>query len=126
MEVKSFAQLPEKVNKLLKDFSEAKSQLEAMETKVIHSLLISGEKKSNADFDIIMKVPTDINFKTLGSEAKQIFAGKNVLLATTAGNFLLFTQPGNSAKALAQKLGLKGGGNDMQVQGRDEKVVEIL
>ena len=76
MEVKSFAQLPEKVNKLLKDFSEAKSQLEAMETKVIHSLLISGEKKSNADFDIIMKVPTDINFKTLGSEAKQIFAGK--------------------------------------------------
>ena len=125
LEVKSFAQLPEKVNKLLKDFSEAKSQLEAMETKVIHSLLISGEKKSNADFDIIMKVPTDINFKTLGSEAKQIFAGKNVLLATTAGNFLLFTQPGNSAKALAQKLGLKGGGNDMQVQGRDEKVVEI-
>ena len=49
-----------------------------------------------------------------------------MLLATTAGNFLLFTQPGNSAKALAQKLGLKGGGNDLQVQGRDEKVVEIL
>ena len=25
----------------------------------------NGEKKSNEDFDIIMKVPTDINFKTL-------------------------------------------------------------
>ena len=97
-----------------------------MEAKIIHSLLISGEKKSNADFDIIMKVPTDMNFKTLGAEAKQTFAGKNVLLATTAGNFLLFTQPGNSAKALAQKLGLKGGGNDMQVQGRDEKIIELL
>lgn len=126
LEVKSFAQLPEKANKLLKDFSEAKSQLEAMEAKIIHSLLISGEKKSNSDFDIIMKVPGDMNFKMLGSEAKQVFAGKNVLLGATTGNFLLLTQPGNSAKTLAQKLGLKGGGNDMQVQGRDDKVLELL
>ncbi len=126
LEVKSFAQLPEKVEKLLKDFAEMKSQMESLESKLIHDFLISGEKKSNADLDIIMKVPSDLNFKALGAEAKSLFAGKTVLLATTAGNFLLFTQPWTSAKALAQKLSLKGGGNDMQVQGRDEKVVELL
>ncbi len=124
--MKSFAQLPEKTEKLLKDFAETKSQMESLESKLIHDFLISGEKKANADLDIIMKVPSDLNFKALGNEAKKVFNGKNVLLATTAGNFLLFTQPGNSAKALAQKLGLKGGGNDQQVQGRDEKVVELL
>lgn len=126
LEVKSFAQLPEREAKFLKDFGEMKAQLGAVETKMIHALLISGDKKSNPDFDVIMKVPVETNFKLLGTEAKQVFAGKNVLLATTAGNFLLFTQPWVSAKELAQKLGLKGGGNDMQVQGRDEKVVELL
>ena len=40
-----------------------------------------------------MKVPNDLNFKSLSAEAKSLFAGKTVLLATTAGNFLLFTQP---------------------------------
>lgn len=126
LEVKSFAQLAEKVEKLLKDFSETKSQMESLESKLIHDFLIWGEKKSNADFDIIMKVPNDLNFKSLSAEAKSLFVGKTVLLATTAGNFLLFTQPWTSAKSLAQKLGFKGGGNDMQVQGRDEKVVELL
>ena len=108
LEVKSFTQLPEKAQKLIKEHAEMKSQIESMESKLVHDFLVSGEKKSNADLDIIMKAPLDMNFKTLGVEAKQIFAGKNVLLATTAGNFLLFTQPGNSAKMLAQKLGLKG------------------
>lgn len=56
-----------------------------------------------------MKVPEYLNFKMLGNEAKQFFTGKNILLATTTGNFLLYTQSGISAKALAQKLTLKGG-----------------
>lgn len=92
LEVKSFAQLPEKTEKLLKDFAETKSQMESLESKLIHDFLISGKKKSNADLDIIMKVPNDLNFKALGIQAKTTFAGKSVLLGTTTGNFLLFTQ----------------------------------
>lgn len=125
-EVKSFAQLPEKAHKFFKDFSEMKIQIETIENKIIHDFLISWEKKSNTDFDIIMKVPSDMNFKALGNEAKQLFSGKNVLLWTIEGNFLIFTQPGNSAKNLAQKLWLKGGGNDAQIQGRDSKIIELL
>lgn len=103
-----------------------KSQFAALETKLIHDFLVNGEKKSNADFDVIMKVPMDMNFKALGNEAKQLFAGKKVLLGSTAGNFMLLMPSGVSAKEQAQKLGLKGGGNDQQVQGRDEKVIEFL
>ena len=125
-EVKSSTQLIEKTQKLLKDFWELKAQVESLEAKSITSFLENGEKKSNEDFDIIMKVPTDINFKTLWFQAKQYFGGKNVLLATIAGNYILFTVAGNSAKTLAQKLGLKGGWNDQQVQWRDEKVVAFL
>lgn len=126
LDVVSAAQLPEKATKLMKELTDAKSQLTSFESQLIRSFLISGDKASNADFDVIMKAPIDMNFKVLGNEARQFFGRKNVLLATTAGTFLILTQAGNSAKALAQKLGLKGGGNDQQVQGRDSKVVELI
>lgn len=103
-----------------------KSQFEALEGKLIHDFLVNGEKKTNAELDIIMKVPTEMNFKALGNEAKQLFAGKKVLLGSAAGNFMLLMPSGISAKEQAQKLGLKGGGNDQQVQGRDERVIEFL
>jgi hypothetical protein len=67
-----------------------------------------------------------MNFKTLCNQAKSIFADKNVLLATENWNFMLFTKNGNSAKTLAQKLGLKWWGNDQQIQGRDPNVLSLL
>ena len=73
-----------------------------------------------------MKVPVDINFKVLWNQAKAVFVDKNVLLATENWNFMLFTKSWNSAKALAQKLWLKWGGNDQQIQGRDPNVVGLL
>lgn len=126
LEVKSFSQLPEKVQKLLKDYWELKSQVESLETKAINSFLESWEKKSNDNFDIIMKVPVDMNFKTLWNQAKAMFSDKNVLLATDNWNFMLFTKNGNSAKELAQKLGLKWWGNEQQIQGRDQNVINLL
>lgn len=126
LEVKSSAQLIEKAQKLLKDFSEVKSQVESLEVKSIQSFLASWEKKSNENFDVIMKVPLDMNFKNLWFQAKQLFSWKTVLLWTENGNFMLFTKEGTSAKELAQKCGLKWGGNDQQVQWRDEKVITLL
>ena len=126
LEVKSYSQLPEKTQKILKDYWELKAQVESLETKAINSFLESGEKKSSEDFDIIMKAPVDMNFKVLCNQAKAIFVDKNVLLATENWNFMLFTKNWNSAKTLAQKLGLKWGGNDQQIQGRDPNVVGLL
>ena len=126
LEVKSYSQLPEKAQKILKDYWELKAQVESLETKAINSFLESGEKKSSENFDIIMKAPVDMNFKVLCNQAKAIFVDKNVLLATENWNFMLFTKNWNSAKTLAQKLGLKWGGNDQQIQGRDPNVVGLL
>jgi alanyl-tRNA synthetase len=126
LEVKSYSQLPEKAQKLLKDYWELKSQVESLETKAINSFLESWEKKSNWDFDIIMKVPVDMNFKVLWNQAKAVFVDKNILLATENWNFMLFTKNWNPAKALAQKLWLKWWGNDQQIQGRDPNVVGLL
>ena len=126
LEVKSYSQLPEKTQKILKDYWELKAQVESLETKAINSFIEAGEKKSNDDFDIIMRAPVDMNFKVLCNQAKAYFVDKDVLLATENWNFMLFTKNWNSAKALAQKLGLKWGGNDQQIQGRDSNVVGLL
>ena len=125
LDVKSPAQLVEKSQKLLKDFWELKSQVESLESQAVKSFLESGNKKSSSDFDIIMKVPSDMNFKTVGVEAKQLFVGKSVLLWTETGNFMIFTANWTS-KILAQNLWLKGGWNEQQVQWRDEKVVDMI
>ena len=63
LEVKSFAQLLEKAQKLTKTLEECQSQLQAMESKVIKAELLSGEKKSDQYFEVILKVASDLNFK---------------------------------------------------------------
>ena len=126
LDVKSNAQLPEKVQKLLKDYWELKSQVESYEARIIHDFLVNWQKKSNNNFDVIMTVPWDMNFKALWSQAKPLFEWKNVLLATTTWNFIIFTKSWTSAKSLAQELWIRWGGNDNQVQWRDEKITTLL
>ena len=126
LEVKSPTQLPEKLQKLLKESESQKSRLASLELTQIRDLLAQGEKKSDQTFEIKMLIPDTIDFKLLGNEAKNSFAGQTVLLANPAGNFIILGNAQHSAKDLAQKLGLKGGGNDGQVQGRDPRVVELI
>jgi hypothetical protein len=63
--VKSFTQLWEKAQKLTKTLEECQSQLQAMESKVIKTELLSGEIKSDQYFEVILKVASDLNFKTV-------------------------------------------------------------
>lgn len=107
LDVKSIAQLLEKATKTVKEFAAARERLEAMEHKVVISIVDTHEKKSNADFDIVMKVPADLDFKSFNPVARERFPNKNVLLGTDQGNFLILAKEGESAKALAQKHGLK-------------------
>ncbi|MDR0608154.1 MAG: hypothetical protein LBG52_07650 [Candidatus Peribacteria bacterium] len=59
--------------------------------------------------------------------AKSTFADKkSVLLYTSEGNYLILTDGSVSAKTLVQTYGLKGGGNDMLAQGKDENVKKIV
>ena len=126
LQVKAAAQLPEKAKKLVKELADAQSKVESLETQVITALLKSGEKKSNADFDVVMCLPSTTNFKSLPWLARAQFENQNCCFYTSEGNYLILTVEGKNAKDLAQKLSLKGGGNPQQVQWRDEKIVDLF
>ena len=126
LQVKAASQLPEKAKKLVKELTEAQSKVESLETQVITTLLKSGEKKSNADFGVIMLLPSTTNFKMLAGIVKSEIGSQNCCFFTAEGNYLILTDEMTNAKELAQKLGLKGGGNPQQVQGRDPKIVELF
>jgi alanyl-tRNA synthetase len=124
--IKSYAQISEKTTKMLKEYDEMKSKLESLESQLLIQTLLSAEKRGNADFQIVLEVPTTTNFKLLPSLVKSTFSDKqSVLVYTSEGNYLILTDGSVSAKALAQKYGLKGGGNDVSVQGRDEAVLAV-
>lgn len=126
LQVKSFAQIGEKVKKLTKDLAEAQSKVEALEAQVVSALLKSWERRSSEDFDVIMKLPAESNFKLVASFARNEFKDQNVFFFTPEGNFLILTVGEKSAKDLAQKLGLKGGGNPQQAQWRDPKAAILF
>ncbi|MDR3168732.1 MAG: hypothetical protein LBU27_03070 [Candidatus Peribacteria bacterium] len=125
-EIKSYTQIAEKTGKFLKEYEEMKSQLESMESQLLTQLLQSREKRENADFQIILTLPSTVNFKTLPVALKSTFTGvKSLLVYTDAGNYLILTDGSVSAKELAQKYGWKGGGSEVMAQGRDEGVKNV-
>lgn len=126
LQVKAATQLPEKAKKLVKELSDAQSKVESLETQVITTLLRSGEKRLNADFGVVMQLPSTTNFKMLAGLARNELGSQNCCFFTVEGNYLILTAESSNAKELAQKLGLKGGGNPQQVQGRDPKIVELF
>jgi hypothetical protein len=58
--------------------------------------------------------------------AKWVFDKENILVYNKEWNFLVMTKKGVSAKDITTKLGLKWGGNEQIVQGRDEKVLGLF
>lgn len=92
LEVKSIAQLLEKANKVVKEFADARTKLEAMEMKVMISVLHAQPHHATEQFDIVMQVPADLNFKALVGLAKERWSGKNVLIGNEQGNFLILTK----------------------------------
>jgi alanyl-tRNA synthetase len=126
LDIKSYAQIGEKTTKFLREYEEMKSKLESMETKMIQTTLQSAERKSNKDFETIIQVDSTTNFKIVGTIAKSLFSDKKTLLLfTEEGNYLILTNGSLSAKELAKKYNLKGGGSDTIAQGRDMTVVTI-
>lgn len=124
--IKSYAQIPEKATKMFKEYEEMESKLEGMESQLIHSLLQSAPRRSTVDFTIIIEVPSDTNFKVLGHIAKDIFKdASSILLYSSEGNYLIISDGSISAKSLAHKYQLRGGGSDTAAQGKDPQVTQI-
>lgn len=124
--IKTATQLEDKLDKVMKEHDEMAASLESLVSVLLTNILTNAPAKKDKDFDKIINIPLNINFKNVLTSAKTLFDKQNVLIYNDEGNFLLMTKTWSSAKAIATKLGLKWWGNEQMVQGRDEKVLELF
>ena len=126
LDVKSYAQINEKISKYAKENSELQQRVESLETASIRATLQSTQSRSNSDFSKIIQLPIGTNFKALTGIVKETFSSdKSILLYTGEWNYMIITDGSVSAKELAQKYNLKGWGSDVTAQWRDEWVKNI-
>lgn len=124
--IKTATQLADKLDKTLKEYDEMKSSIESLETTMIKQILEWSDFSSWKDLDKVFVVPAQLNFKNVVFQAKWMCKGQNILMYTKEWNFVLLADKWVSAKLLAEKLGLKWGGTDGVIQGRDEKVLQLF
>ena len=124
--IKTATQLEDKLDKVMKEHDEMAASLESLVWVLLTNILTHAPAKKDKDFDRIIKIPQNINFKNVLTSAKSLFDKQNVLIYNDEGNFLLMTKKWSSAKDIATKIGLKWWGSDQLVQGRDEKVLTLF
>ena len=123
LDVKSYAQINEKISKYAKENSELQQRVE---TASIRVTLQSAQSSSNSDFSKIIQLPVGTNFKALTGIVKEIFTtDKSILLYTDEWNYVIITDDSISAKELAKKYNLRGWGSDIMAQWKDESVKNI-
>ena len=126
LDVKSYAQINEKISKYTKENSELQQRVESLETASIRVSLKSAESRSSSDFSKIIQLPVGTNFKALSWIVKEVFpSDKSILLYTDEWNYVIITDVTVSAKELAKKYNLRGWGSDLIAQWRDEWVKNI-
>ena len=127
LDVKSFTQIIEKLQKNMKENTELQQRLESLETSLIRSSLQTAPSSSNSDFSKIIKIENWINFKALQNIIKSVFPSeKTVLVFTSEGNYLIYTDGSVSAKELVKKYNLRGWWSDVLAQWKDESLAKIL
>ena len=126
LDVKSYAQINEKLQKYVKENSDLQQRVESLETSSLRSVLQSAQSKSNEDFSKIIELPSDVNFKALQWIVKAVFpAEKSVLLLSWEWNYIISTDWSVSAKELVKKYWLRGGGSDLMAQWKDEWILKF-
>ena len=126
LDVKSYAQINEKLQKYVKENSDLQQRVESLETSSLRSVLQSAQSKSNEDFSKIIELPSDVNFKALQWVVKAVFPmEKSVLLFSWEWNYIISTDWSVSAKELVKKYWLRGGGSDLVAQWKDEWVLKF-
>lgn len=127
LDVKSYLQIIEKLQKNLKENADLQQRLESLETLSIRSSLLAASYTSNSDFSKIIQIENWTNFKTLQNIIKTVFPDeKTVLIFTSEWNYLIYTDGSISAKDLVKKYNLRGGWSDVLAQWKDESVTRIL
>jgi len=124
--IKTHTQLADKLDKTLKEYDEMKKTLEMLQAQIIKQALQLRNASSDTHFEKIIKLPSDLNFKSVSYYAKWLFADTNILIYNEEWSFLIFTKQWTSAKQIVEELGIKWWGNDTMIQGKDEKILEII
>ena len=126
LDVKSYAQINEKVQKFVKENADLSGRVESLETSSLCRCLESAECRSNSDFSKIIQLPVDANFKMLPSVAKAIFPSERcILFFNDEWSYLICTDWSISAKELVKKYSLRWWGSDLSAQWRDSAVLSI-
>ena len=126
LDVKSYAQINEKLQKYVKENSDLQQRVESLETSSLRSLLQSAQSSSNEDFSKIIELPSDVNFKALQWIIKAVFpTEKSLLLFNAEGNYLISTDWSISAKELVKKYWLRWWGSDLMAQWKDEWILKF-
>ena len=126
LDVKSYAQINEKLQKYVKENSDLQQRVESLETLSLSWLLQSAQSKSNEDFSRIIELPSNVNFKALQWIVKWVFGSeKSVLLFSWEWNYIISTDWSVSAKELVKKYWLRWGGSDLISQWKDEWVLKF-
>ena len=119
-------QIPEKLEKVIKEYEKVKSTTISLQSKILQSYLSSQpwHEMKGLDTVIAVKDTMDIERKMRVHEANQLFSGKNRCIYNSEGSFALGSSSWQ-AKILAANIGIKGGGNDQLVQGKDGEVNKL-
>jgi len=126
LDVKSYAQINEKISKYVKENSDLQQRVESLETAAIRASLQTAQSRSNSDFSKITQLPIGTNFKTLTGIVKEIFPSeKSILLYTDEWNYVVITDGSISAKELAKKYNLRGWWSNLIAQWKDGLVKNI-
>ena len=126
LDVKSYAQINEKLQKFVKENTDLQQRVESLETSSLRWLLQSSNSTSNEDFSKIIELPSDVNFKALQWIIKAVFpTEKSVLLFSAEGNYVISTDWSVSAKEFVKKYWLRWGGSDLIAQWKDEWVLKF-
>ena len=119
------AQILEKVEKVQKELSSYKSELENLKESMIVWKLKTIEKTWwKFDYIINLEIFEGIDFKTLVQKVRSNLKW-NILIYSKQWNFAIITES-FSAKEFAKENNLKWWWNDNMVQWRDQKILEIL
>ena len=126
LDVKSYAQINEKVQKFVKENADLSSRVESLETTSLCRCLESAECRSNSDFSKIIQLPSDVNFKMLPAIAKTMFPSERcVLFFNEEWSYLICSDGSLSAKDLVKKYNLRWWGSDLSAQWKDSAVLNI-
>ena len=120
------AQILQKVEKLEKELTKYKQEIENLKTAMVSSKLKSLQKQSwEFDYVIALEDFEGIDFKTLVSKVRENLNWK-ILVYSKAWNFAIISDGTFSAKEFAKEKWLRWWGSDGIVQWRDEKILTLL